>query len=100
VTIGEGMQPGCLMKILEAEQWLKGGNLHEVALPNCSKTKATQALPVRGLRRWKGAMHEGSAKAWLPPKGVTPFLKATLPTRVLRRRGLSEREMYPWDISI
>jgi hypothetical protein len=26
VTIGEGMQPGCLMKILEAERWLKGTN--------------------------------------------------------------------------
>jgi hypothetical protein len=26
------MQPGCLMKILEVERWLKGGNLREVAL--------------------------------------------------------------------
>jgi hypothetical protein len=32
VTIGEGMQPGCLMKILEAERWLKGANLREAAL--------------------------------------------------------------------
>jgi hypothetical protein len=32
VTIGEGMQPGCLMKILEVERWLKGTNLHEVVL--------------------------------------------------------------------
>jgi hypothetical protein len=32
VTIGEGMQPGCLMKILEAERWLKGTNFCEVAL--------------------------------------------------------------------
>jgi hypothetical protein len=31
VTTGEGMQPGCLMKILEAEQWLEGTNFHEVA---------------------------------------------------------------------
>jgi hypothetical protein len=31
VTTGEGMQPGCLMKILEAERWLKGTNFHEVA---------------------------------------------------------------------
>jgi hypothetical protein len=30
VTTGEGMQPGCLMKILEAERWLKGTNFHEV----------------------------------------------------------------------
>ena len=27
----EGMQPGCLMKILETERWLKGTNFHEVA---------------------------------------------------------------------
>jgi hypothetical protein len=26
------MQPGCLMKILEAERWLKGANLREVVL--------------------------------------------------------------------
>jgi hypothetical protein len=32
VTIGKGMQPGCLMKILEAERWLKGTNFREVAL--------------------------------------------------------------------
>jgi hypothetical protein len=32
VTIGGGMQPGCLMKILEAERWLKGSHLYEVAL--------------------------------------------------------------------
>jgi hypothetical protein len=31
VTTGEGMQPGCLMKILEAERWLKGTNFREVA---------------------------------------------------------------------
>jgi hypothetical protein len=31
VTTGEGMQLGCLMKILEAERWLKGTNFREVA---------------------------------------------------------------------
>jgi hypothetical protein len=31
VTTGEGMRPGCLMKILEAERWLKGTNFREVA---------------------------------------------------------------------
>jgi hypothetical protein len=40
-------------------------------------------------------MHEGSAKAWLPLKGVAPFLKATLPTCVLRRRGLSLHQHAP-----
>jgi hypothetical protein len=40
-------------------------------------------------------MHEGSAKAWLPSKGVAPFLKAILPTCVLRRHGLSLRQHAP-----
>jgi hypothetical protein len=40
-------------------------------------------------------MHEGSAKAWLPSKGVAPFLKATLPTYVLSRRGLSLHQHAP-----
>jgi hypothetical protein len=31
VTTGEGMRPGSVMKILEAERWLKGTNFHEVA---------------------------------------------------------------------
>jgi hypothetical protein len=30
VTPGEGMQPGCPMKILEAERWLKGTSFHKV----------------------------------------------------------------------
>jgi hypothetical protein len=62
---------------------------------NDSKTKATRALPIRGLGRWKDAMHEGSAKAWLPSKGVTLLLKATLPTCVLSRRGLSLHQHAP-----
>jgi hypothetical protein len=94
VTTGEGMQPGCLMKILEAERWLKGTNFREVAFPNNDKMKATRALPIRGLGRLKDAMHEGSAKTWLPSKGVTLLLKATLPT-VLSRRGLSLLQHAP-----
>jgi hypothetical protein len=62
---------------------------------NNDKTKATWALPIRGLGRWKDATHEGSAKAWLPPKRVALFLKATLPTCVLNRRGLSLHQHAP-----
>jgi hypothetical protein len=32
MTIGGGMQPGCLMKILEAEQWLTSADPYEVML--------------------------------------------------------------------
>jgi hypothetical protein len=40
-------------------------------------------------------MHGGSAKTWLPFKGVTLLLKATLPTCVLSRRGLSLLQHAP-----
>jgi hypothetical protein len=40
-------------------------------------------------------MHEGSAKTWLPSKGVAPLLKATLPTCVLNRCVLSPLQHAP-----
>jgi hypothetical protein len=40
-------------------------------------------------------MHEGSAKTWLPSKGVTLLLKATLPTCVLSRRKPSLLQHAP-----
>jgi hypothetical protein len=40
-------------------------------------------------------MHEGSARTWLPFKGVTLLLKATLPTCVLSHRGLSLLQHAP-----
>jgi hypothetical protein len=35
VTTGEGMRPGCMMKILEAERWLKGTNFRESEKTRC-----------------------------------------------------------------
>jgi hypothetical protein len=32
MTTGRILQPGCMMKILEAERWQKSGNSHEVVL--------------------------------------------------------------------
>jgi hypothetical protein len=32
-----------------------------------------RVLPIWGLERWKTAMHEGSAEAWLLPGGSIPF---------------------------
>jgi hypothetical protein len=51
--------------------------------------------PTQALERWKDVMHEGSAKTWLPFKGVTLLLKATLPTCVLSHRGLSPLQHAP-----
>jgi hypothetical protein len=89
------MRPGCLMKILEAERWLKGTNFREVVFLQRRQGGRTAGAPTRGLGRWKDAMHEGSAKTWLPFKGVTLLLKAILPTCVLSRRGLSLLQHAP-----
>jgi hypothetical protein len=51
LPIGGGRQSGCTTKILEAEQWLKGTNLHKVAL-----------LPQRDEDN-TGAPHPGAQKA-------------------------------------
>jgi hypothetical protein len=51
MTIGEGMRPGCLMKILEAERWLKGANLHEVALLQQQQDKSNVGAPHPGARK-------------------------------------------------
>jgi hypothetical protein len=53
LTIGEGMQPGCLTKILEAKRWLKGTNLHKVALlPQQDEDNA--GAPHPGARKVEG----------------------------------------------
>jgi hypothetical protein len=51
VTTGEGMQPGCLMKILEAERWLKGTNFREVAFPQRRQGGRTVGAPHLGARK-------------------------------------------------
>jgi hypothetical protein len=50
VTTGEGMQPGCLMKILEAERWLKGANFREVMFLLRQGGKTT-SVPHPGARK-------------------------------------------------
>jgi hypothetical protein len=47
------MQPGCLMKILEAERWLKGANLYEVALLQ-QQDEGNVGTPHPGARKVEG----------------------------------------------
>jgi hypothetical protein len=47
VTAGEGVQPGCMMKILEAERWLKGTNSHGVAFLQ-RRGEKTAGIPPSG----------------------------------------------------
>jgi hypothetical protein len=53
MTIGEGMQPGCMMKILEVERWLKGANLREVALLQ-QQNEGNASAPHPGARKVEG----------------------------------------------
>jgi hypothetical protein len=54
LTIGEGMQPGCMMKILEAERWLKGANFREVALLQRQQEQGDAGAPHLGARKVEG----------------------------------------------
>jgi hypothetical protein len=54
MTIGEGMQPGCMMKILEAEGWLKGANPREVALLQRQQDEGNAGVPHSGARKMEG----------------------------------------------
>jgi hypothetical protein len=54
VTTGEGMQPGCLMKILEAERWLKFTNFREVAFLQRQQDECDASAPHPGARKVEG----------------------------------------------
>jgi hypothetical protein len=54
VTIGKGMQPGCLMKILEAERWLKGTNFREVVFLQRQQDESDAGAPHPGARKVEG----------------------------------------------
>jgi hypothetical protein len=54
MNIGEGMEPGCMMKILEAERWLKGPNLHEVTLLQHQQDEGNAGAPHPGARKVEG----------------------------------------------
>jgi hypothetical protein len=51
VTTGEGMQPGYLMKILEAERWLKGTNFREVVFLQRQQNESDASVPHPGTRK-------------------------------------------------
>ena len=54
MTIGKGLQLGCLMKILEAERWLKGTNFHKVAFLQQQQDESNTGAPHPGARKVEG----------------------------------------------
>jgi hypothetical protein len=54
LPIGEGMQPGCTTKILEAERWLKGTDLHETMLLQRQQEQSDAGAPHSGAQKAEG----------------------------------------------
>jgi hypothetical protein len=54
MTIGEGLQPGCMMKILEVERWLKSANHREVALLQQQQEEGNTDAPHLGAQKVEG----------------------------------------------
>jgi hypothetical protein len=54
-----------------------------------------RASPIRGLGRWKDTVHKGAQRHGRLSRGSPSFLKATLPTCVLSRCGLSLLQHAP-----
>jgi hypothetical protein len=54
MTIGEGLQPGCMMKILEAERCLKNANPRGVALLQQPQEEGNTGAPHPGARKAEG----------------------------------------------
>jgi hypothetical protein len=48
------MQPGRLMKILEAERWLKGTNFREVVFLQRQQDESNAGAPHPGARKVEG----------------------------------------------
>jgi hypothetical protein len=48
------MQPGCMMKILEAERWLKGANPRKVVLLQQQQDEGNAGAPHPGTRKVEG----------------------------------------------
>ena len=48
------MQLGCMMKILEAELWLKGANPREVALLQQQQDEGNTSAPHPGAQKVEG----------------------------------------------
>jgi hypothetical protein len=89
------MQPGCVMKILEAKRRLESANPHGVALLQKQQEERNTGAPYLGAqkveRRDECEGCEGMATAW----GVDPFLKADLLTRTPKRHGQSLHRRAP-----
>jgi hypothetical protein len=59
------------------------------------EAKRRRESPIRGLGRWRDAMHKEARRHGRLPKGVALLLKATLPTCAPNHHGLSLLQHAP-----
>jgi hypothetical protein len=55
MTNGEGIQPGCMTKILEAERRLESANPHELTLLKQQQEESRTGAPHLGARKVEGS---------------------------------------------
>jgi hypothetical protein len=80
-----------MMKILEAEQWLKSTNPHEVALLEQQQKEGNAGAPHLGARKVERSDEREECEGMATTRGVDPFLKADLFTRTPKHHGQSLR---------
>jgi hypothetical protein len=95
MTIGEGLQPGCVMKILEAERWLKGANPHEVALlQQQARRRQRRCAPSGGSKGGRAQCMKGVRRHGYCPGDRPPF-KGGSPHCIPKRHGRSLHRRAP-----
>jgi hypothetical protein len=95
MTIGEGLQPGCMMKILEAERRLKSANPHGVALLKQQQEEGNTGAPHLGARKVEGRDECEECEGVATARGIDPFLKVDPLTRTPKRHGQSLHQHAP-----
>jgi hypothetical protein len=77
MTTSGGLQPGCMMKILEADQWRKGTNSHGVAPLQQQQEEDKIGDTTTGARPPTMKSPEETALTRIPPEDIgAPHLEA------------------------
>jgi hypothetical protein len=87
MTIGEGLQPGCMMKTPEPERCLKSANPRGVALLQQQQEEGNAGAPHLGAWKVEGRNAKGECGSMSTARGIDPFLKAALPIRIPSATG-------------
>jgi hypothetical protein len=74
MTIGEGMQSGCMTKILEAERRRESANPHELALLKQQQEESRAGAPHSGARKVEGSNVREECEGMATARRIDPLL--------------------------